>query len=159
MNILQAQDAVNGREGTAVATIPNPITGEAEKVELMELANITITVEKEKTEFKAIGERNTQNKTTGWKGTGSATVRYISSRWAQMLENYVANGVDTYFDILITNEDPGSSTGSQIINVIGCNIDSVDIAKLDIESEVLEQDIDFTFNNFTVNKAFTSLDN
>lgn len=151
MNILQAEDAVNGREGVATAEIDGKV------VELMELANITITVEKDKTEFRAMGTRNTQNKTTGWKGTGSANVRYISSRWAQLMQNYVKTGKDNYFTIVITNQDPGSATGKQIIQVLGCNLDSVDIAKLDIDQEVLDQDIDFTFNDFNVLQSFKEL--
>lgn len=118
MNILQAEDCVNGREGIAKAVIDEKVA------ELMELANININIEKNKTEFKAMGTRNTQNKTTGWKGTGSANVRYVSSRWAKMLETYVKTGKDTYFTIVVTNEDPGSSTGKQTIQVLGCNIDS-----------------------------------
>jgi hypothetical protein len=151
MNILQAEDCVNGREGLATAEIDGQV------VELMELANITITIEKDKTEFKAMGTRNTQNKTTGWKGTGSANVRYVSSRWAEMMQNYVKNGVDTYFTIVVTNEDPSSSTGKQTIQVLGCNLDSVDIAKLDVDTEILDQDIDFTFNDFNVLQSFNEL--
>lgn len=151
MNILQAEDAVNGREGLATAVINNQV------VELMELANITITVEKEKSEFKAMGTRNTQNKTTGWSGSGSANVRYVSSRWAKMIEEYVKTGKDTYFTIVVTNEDPGSRTGKQVIQVLGCNIDSIDLAKLDVDSEILDQDIDFTFNDFNVLEEFNSL--
>ena len=151
MNILQAEDAVNGREGIATAEINGQI------IELMELANINITIEKEKSEFKAMGTRNTQNKTNGWKGTGSANVRYISTRWAKLMETYVKTGVDTYFTIVVTNEDPGSATGKQIIQVLGCNIDSIDIAKLDVDSEVLDQDIDFTFNDFNVLQEFNDI--
>lgn len=151
MTILQAEDAVNGREGIATAEI------NGEVVELMELANMSITIEKNKTEFKAMGTRNTQNKTTGWKGTGSANVRYISSRWAKLMEEYVKTGKDTYFTIVVTNEDPGSATGKQVIQVLGCNLDSLDIAKLDIDSEILDQDIDFTFDDFNVLQEFNKL--
>ena len=151
MNILQAEDAVNGREGVATAVINNRV------VELMELANITITFEKTKTEFKAMGTRNTQNKTTGWSGTGSANVRYVSSRWANMAQEYVKTGKDTYFTIVVKNQDPGSKTGKQVIQVLGCNIDSIDLAKLDVDTEILDQDIDFTFNDFNVLEEFDSL--
>lgn len=151
MNILKAEDAVNGREGIAVAEI------NGEVVELMELANLNITVEKQKSEFKAMGTRNTQNKTNGWKGTGSANVRYISSRWGRLMQEYVKTGKDTYFTIVVTNEDPGSATGKQVVQVIGCNIDALDIAKLDIDAEVLDQDIDFTFNDFNILQDFNSL--
>lgn len=151
MTILQAEDAVNGREGLATAEI------NGEVVELMELANINVSIEKTKTEFKTMGTRNTQNKTTGWKGTGSATVRYLSSRWAKLMEQYVKTGKDTYFTIVITNQDPGSATGKQVIQVLGCNLDGLDLAKLDIDSDVLDQDINFTFNDFNVLQEFNSL--
>ena len=151
MKILQAEDAVNGREGVATAEINGRV------VELMELSNLTITVDKQKSEFKAMGTRNTQNKTTGWSGKGSGTVRYISSRWVNMLQKYVKTGKDTYFTIVVTNQDPGSRTGKQVIQILGCNLDSMDIAKLDIDSEVLEQDINFTFNDFNVLTSFEEI--
>ena len=151
MTILQAEDAVNGREGVATAEI------DGEVIELMELANINVKIEKTKAEFKAMGTRNTQNKTTGWKGTGSANVRYISTRWAKLMLKYVKQGIDTYFTIVVTNEDPGSATGKQVIQVLGCNLDSLDIAKLDIDSDILDQDIDFTFNDFNVLEEFNKL--
>ena len=151
MNILQAEDTVNGREGVATAIINNKVT------ELMELSNITVTIEKQKTEFKAMGTRNTQNKTTGWKGTGTANVRYVSSRWAKMLQDYVKTGKDTYFTIVVTNQDPGSSTGKQVIQVLGCNMDSADIAKLDVDTEILDQDINFTFSDFNILESFRKL--
>lgn len=151
MNILQAEDAVNGREGVATAELNGEI------VELMELANITVSIEKSKTEFKAMGTRNTQNKTTGWKGTGTANVRYISSRWAKIMQDYVKTGKDTYFTIVVTNEDPGSATGKQTIQVLGCNLDSLDIAKLDIDTDILDQDINFTFNDFNILNEFNKL--
>lgn len=151
MTILQAEDAVNGREGVATAEI------DGEVIELMELANINVKIEKTKTEFKAMGTRNTQNKTTGWKGTGSANVRYLSTRWAKLMLKYVKQGIDTYFTIVVTNEDPGSATGKQVIQVLGCNLDSLDIAKLDIDSDILDQNIDFTFNDFNVLEEFNKL--
>ena len=151
MNILQAEDTVNGREGVATVIINNRV------IELMELSNLTISIEKNKTEFKAMGTRNTQNKTTGWKGTGSGTARYISTRWAKLFQEYVKTGKDTYFTIVVTNEDPGSRTGKQVIQILGCNMDSLDIAKLDIDADILEQDINFTFNDFNILESFKEL--
>lgn len=149
--LLQAEDAVNGREGKAVIEINGKV------VELMELANITATIEKNKTEFKAMGTRNTQNKTIGWTGTGSANVRYVSSMFGKMIEKYVKTGVDTYFTIVVTNEDPGSNTGKQIVQLLGCNLDSLDVTKLDIDTEILDQDINFTFDDMNILQEFNSL--
>lgn len=149
--IIQAEDTINGREGVATAIIDGRV------VELMELSNITATMEKNKTEFKAMGQRNTQNKATGWTGTGSATVRYVSSRWAKLMEKYAKTGKDTYFTINITNDDPSSRAGRQVVQLLGCNIDSVDLAKLDIDAEILDQDINFTFSDFNILDEFNEL--
>ena len=149
--IMQAEDAINGREGVATAEINGNV------VELMELANITATMNKNKTEFKAMGQRNTQNKATGWTGSGSANVRYLSSRWAKLMQQYAKTGKDTYFTIVITNNDPGSKAGKQVVQLLGCNIDSLDLAKLDIDSEILDQDINFTFSDFNILNEFTEI--
>ena len=73
------------------------------------------------------------------------------------MQDFVKNGKDTYFTIVVQNEVPSSATGKQTIQVLGCNIDSVDIAKLDIESEILDQDIDFTFNDFNILNEFKEI--
>ena len=151
MNILQAEDAVNGAEGTCTAIINNRV------VEIMELMNITATIDKTKSDFKALGSRATQQKATGWTGTGSATVRYVSSRWAKLIVDYIKTGKDTYFDIVIKNEDPGSATGKQVIKLSKCNLDGTDIAKLDIETEFLDQPINFTFSDVDILTEFNSL--
>lgn len=149
--IIQAEDTINGREGVATTEIDGRV------IELMELSNITATMEKNKTEFKAMGQRNTQNKATGWSGTGSATVRYVSSRWAKLMEKYAKTGKDTYFTIVITNDDPGSKAGKQIVQLLGCNLDSIDLAKLDVDTEILDQDVNFTFNDFNILNEFKEL--
>ena len=149
--ILQAPDTINGRLGSVTVEIDGKV------IELMELSNITATVDKNKTEFRTIGTLNTQNKATGWTGTGSATVRYISSRWGKLMERYAKTFKDVYFTIVITNDDPGSGAAKQIVQLEGCNFDSIDIAKLDIDSEILEQDVNFTFSNFHILTEFNEL--
>lgn len=151
--IMQAVDAVNGREGVATIDVDyTDLKGNKHKEvrQLFELSNMTATVEKEKTDFKAIGTRFTQSKTTGYKGTGSGTIRYFDPMFAKIMEAYAKTGKDVYFTITITNDDPGSSASKTKVTLYNCNIDSLDIAKLDIDSEILEQDIDFTFDKFDV---------
>lgn len=149
--ILQAPDTINGRLGKVTVEINGQVK------ELMELANVVATVDKNKTEFRTIGTLNTQNKATGWTGSGSARVRYISSLWGKLMEEYAHNGKDVYFTMVIENEDPGSKTGVQRVQLEGCNFDSVVIAQLDIDSEILEQDINFTFSNFNILDEFNEI--
>ena len=112
MKTLQVEDIVNGREGVATSVIDGKV------IELMELANINISIEKNKTDFKTMGTRNTKHKTTGWNGTGTMNVRYMSTRWAKMILQYVKKGKDVYFTIVVTNQDPGSAVGKQTIQIL-----------------------------------------
>lgn len=151
MNILQAEDAINGAMGTCTAVIDGRV------YEIMELMNLTATIDKNKSDFKALGSRATQHKSTGWNGTGSATVRYVTSRWARMIVDYVKTGKDVYFDIIVKNQDPGSATGKQTIKLSKCNLDGTDIAKLDIDADFLDQPINFTFSDVDILDEFNSL--
>ena len=63
-------------------------------------------------------------------------------------------GVDTYFDLLIENEDPSSDIGKQTIILKQVNLDGIDIAKLDIDSKELDEELDFTFNGVEIRNEF-----
>lgn len=65
-----------------------------------------------------------------------------------MIQDYAKNGVDSHFTIVVTNEDYSSKAGKQVIQVHWCNTDSVDMTKLDVDEERLDQDMDFIFNLF-----------
>ena len=56
MAILNAKDTINGTQGTCLAVIDNTRT------ELMQVKNITATVEKKKTEIPILGITGKQHK-------------------------------------------------------------------------------------------------
>ena len=141
MAILRAKDTINGTQGTCFAVIDN------KRTELMQVKNITATVEKKKTEIPILGVTGKQHKAGGWKGTGKMTVYYVSSIFRSMMLDYIKKGIDIYFEIMVTNEDPTSSTGSQTVLLKGVNLDSIIFTKLDVEKEALEEDMEFTFND------------
>ncbi|AJA42667.1 xkdM-like portal protein (endogenous virus) [Clostridium phage phiCT9441A] len=60
---------------------------------------------------------------------------------------YMKDGIDTYFDLAVTNEDPTSNIGKQTIVLKNCNLDEVSMAMFDVDSEVLEEDMSFTFED------------
>lgn len=151
MDILQAKDIVNGAEGTATAIIDGRV------VELFEVKNITATVDLNKSDKKVLGSRATKHKTTGWNGTGSGTVYYVSSRWTKMIIDYIKTGKVTVFDIILKNEDPSSDTQKQVTKLSKCTLDGTDIAKLDVDSDGLEQPINFTFEDADLLTEFKDL--
>ncbi len=82
------------------------------------------------------------------------TVYYATSLFRELMIKYMKTGVDTYFDIQVTNEDPTSSIGAQTVLLKDCNLDSVVLASFDVEADVLEEDVDFTFSDADLLEKF-----
>ena len=150
MKTLNAPDTISGKEGRAYAKI------DGNNEELFFAKTIESTVEKSKSEVKAIGKRMTGHKTTGGNGTGSMTIYYLTPLFRRMIKQWKETGVDVYFDMVIENDDQESSAGKQSILLIGCNLDSVVLGKLDGDSDdSLDEDVDFTFEDFDILTPFT----
>lgn len=124
----------------------------------MQAINVEAKFEKNKTEVPVLGRPGKGNKATGWKGTGSATFHYNTSIFRQMMLDYKESGQDTYFEMQITNEDKTSSVGRQTIVLMDCNIDGGILAKFDADGEYLDEDMDFTFEDFSMPESFAELD-
>ncbi|MEG6521172.1 phage tail tube protein [Desulfotomaculum sp. 1211_IL3151] len=150
MGFFKANDAVSGQEGRAYATI----NGNVE--EMFYVKTLEGKVEKQKSEMRALGRRGTQHKATGWSGSGSMTIYYATTLFRQMMLDYIKTGKDTYFDIQIVNEDPGSSIGRQTVVLKNVNLNSVILAKVDTENEFLDEEIDFTFEDIDILDSFSA---
>ncbi len=152
MKTLNAPDTISGKEGRAYAKV----NGNNE--ELFFAKTIEATVEKNKSEIKAIGKRMTGHKTTGANGSGSMTLYYMTPLFREMIKQWKKTGVDVYFDMVIENDDQESAAGKQSTLLIGCNLDSVVLAKLDGDSDdALDEDVDFTFEDFDILTPFTKI--
>lgn len=151
MGFLHAPDAISGKEGRAYAVI----NGNVE--ELFYAKNIEARVEKTKSEIKALGRRATQHKVTGWTGTGTMTLYYMSPVFRRMMLEYIRTGRDIYFTLVVTNEDPASTAGRQTVVLKECNIDSVVLAKFDVDADELDEEVPFTFSDFDLPDQFNAL--
>ena len=151
MNILNAEDTLNGAEGTATAVIDGRV------VDLFEVKNVNAKVSLDKADIKTLGNRGVQKKVKGWTGEGTLNMYLTTSRWTKMVINYIKTGKIQKFDMNLTNDDPQSSIGRQIIKVSGCLIDGADIAKLDVDSDALEQEVNFTFENADILEEFKEI--
>lgn len=152
MKTLNAPDTISGKEGRAYAKI----NGNNE--ELFMAKTVEANVEKNKSEIKAIGKRMTGHKTTGANGAGSMTLYYVTPLFRAMIKQWKETGVDVYFDMVVENDDQESSAGKQSTLLIGCNLDSVVLAKLDGDSDdALDEDVDFTFEDFDILTPFAKI--
>lgn len=145
---LLAQDTISGQEGRATQTIDGVIT------DMFFLKNLEATFNKNKVEVKTLGKRATQHKGIGWSGSGTMTIYYMTTEFRKMALKYAKTGVDTNFRINVTNNDPTSSIGAQTVVLYGVNLDSVILAKLDVDAEVLDEEMPFTFDDFDILDEF-----
>ena len=151
MQSMNAKDAVSASLAECFVTI------EGNRYNFMQAINLEASIEKTKSEIPILGRTGKGNKTTGWKGSGSATFHYNTSIFREQLYRYKETGQDVYFDIQITNEDPTSSVGRQTIILKDCNVDGGILAKFDADAEYLDEDLDFTFEDWEMPEQFSHL--
>lgn len=148
---MNAKDSVSAKLAECYVTIEN------NRYNFMQAINLEANFEKIKSEVPILGKTGSGNKSTGWKGTGSATMHYNSSIMRELMERFKKTGEDVYFDIQVTNEDPTSSVGRQTVILKDCNIDGGVLAKFDADGEYLDEDTDFTFEDFEIPEKFKML--
>ena len=143
---LKAGDVISGQEAVAKMVVKSA-DGSSSIEDMFFAKTLEATCEVKKTAVKTLGKRGEQHKPTGWSGSGSMTVYYVTSLFRRMMLQYIKTGVPVYFDIVVTNNDPGSSAGAQTTVLKNCSSDSVILAKFDVDAEVLDEDLDFTFDD------------
>ena len=149
--VMKGKDAISAKLAECFVTI------EGNRYNFMQMINFEAKFEKNKTEVPILGKSGIGNKATGWKGTGSATAHYNQSIFRTLLQKYKDTGEDVYFEIQVTNDDPTSAAGRQTIVFMDCNTDGGILAKFDADGEYLDEDIDFTFEDFKMPESFTLL--
>jgi hypothetical protein len=149
--VMKGKDAVSAKLAECFITI------EGNRYNFMQMINFEASFEKNKTEVPILGKTGIGNKATGWKGSGSATAHYNQSIFRTLLQRYKDTGEDIYFEIQVTNDDPTSAAGRQTIVFMDCNTDGGILAKFDADGEYLDEDIDFTFEDFKMPESFTLL--
>jgi hypothetical protein len=150
-NIMNAKDAVSASLAECFVTI------DGNRYNFMQAINLEANFEKTKSEVPILGKTGKGNKSTGWKGTGNATFHYNTSIFRELLYRYKNTGEDIYFDIQVTNEDPTSSVGRQTVILKDCNLDGGVLTKFDADADYLEENIDFTFEDFEIPEKFSLL--
>jgi len=148
---MNAKDAVSASLAECFVTI------KGNRYNFMQAINLEAIFSKTKTKVPILGKTGKGNKSTGWEGTGSATFHYNTSIFRELLYQYKETGEDIYFDIQLTNEDPTSSVGRQTVILKDCNMDGGVLAKFDADADYLEEDMDFTFEDFELPEKFNLL--
>lgn len=150
--IMNAKDTISASLAECFVTI------EGNRYNFMQAINLEAQFTKNKSEIPILGKTGKGNKATGWSGSGSATFHYNTSIFRELAYRYKQTGEDVYFDIQITNFDPTSSVGRQTVILKDCNLDGGLLAKFDADAEYLDEDMDFTFEDFEIPEKFNLLE-
>ena len=145
---LKAEQIISGQAGRAYANI------DGRNRELMYLKSIDASVTKRKTAVRTLGKTGDQFKAAAWSGKGKMTVYYVTSLFREMMLDYMKTGRDSYFDIVVINEDENADAGRQTVVLKNCNLDSVVLARLDVDADNLDEEVSFTFDGAELLDSF-----
>lgn len=142
MGFLLEQDALNGKSGKAFMTY------NGQNIELFGLKKFDSNAEFDEADMKVVGTVRTQKKTTGVTMTGSATIYYGTPYFLRVLKEYLVTNKMPLLTFQITNDDPSTSVGKQVVALYNVKLSKVPIAILDAEADFLEEEIEFSFTDF-----------
>ena len=148
MAFLLERDALNGKSGSAVMTV------DGENHELFQMKKFNSDAEFQESDFKVVGTTLVQKKTTGVTLTGTMTIYYGSPYFIKLLQDYLKTGKLPYFTLQITNDDPGTTVGKQIVALYNCKLSKVPVAMLDADSDWLEEEVSFSYTGLEVLNYF-----
>lgn len=149
---------MKGKDTIAAKLAECFITIGSRRYNFMQMIDVEFKVDKTKTTVPRLGAIMVGHKSCGMEGTFSGTAHYNQSVLRQALIDYKNTGEDTYFETQITNDDPGSAAGSQTMIFYDCNTDGGILSKFDADGEYLDEEIEGTFEDFSMPKSFDLLD-
>ena len=149
---------MHAKDTVAAALAECYVTIGTRRYNYMQAINLTAEMNKTKTKVPILGKTGRGNRATGWEGTGSATFHFNTSIFRELLKQYKDTGEDVYFDMQCTNEDETSSVGRQTVILKDCNLDGGVIAKFDADGEYLDEEFDFTFEDWEMPEKFRLLE-
>ena len=132
---MKARDTIAAKLAECFITIGS------RRYNFMQMIDMEAKVEKTKTTVPRLGAIMAGHKSCGMEGTFSGTAHYNQSVLRQALLDYKNTGEDVYFEIQITNDDPDGGV----------------LAKFDADGEYLDEEIEGTFEDFSMPESFANL--
>lgn len=148
---------MKGKDTVAAKLAECFITIGTRRYNFMQMIDAEFKIDKTKAAVPRLGAIMVGHKSCGMEGTFSCTAHYNQSVLRQALIDYKNTGIDPYFETQITNDDPGSDAGRQTIIFYDCNTDGGILAKFDADGEYLDEEIEGTFEDFSMPEAFAAL--
>lgn len=149
--VMQGKDAVFAALAECYVTI------DGRRLNFMQAIDLEAKMTKNVVEVPILGRTTKGIKAVGWKGEGTATFHFNSSTFRSVMKEYAKTGMDFYFEIQITNNDPMTDAGSQTVVLKNCNLTEIVLAKFDADGEYLDEELSFTFDDWELETPFNDL--
>ena len=150
--IMNAMDAMAGSQASAYLTI------EGTRYCFMQMYAFESSMEINIQEVPFLGKTGKGNKPSGWTGTWKGTAHYNQSVLRKYFLEYKKTGRLPSFDIQVTNEDQSTSLGRQTIILKNCLAKGGILAKYDAGAEILDEEIEGTFDDWEMPETFSLLE-
>lgn len=140
---------MNGAEGSIVITV------NGQNKVIAGMRNIQAVADIQAEEMRTIGTRKIQSKPNGANLTGTGNIYYGSNIFTDIVLEYIKTGKMTPFNIQITNTDPSTSLGSQVMAYYNCTLTGeIPLSVLDSEEAMLNYDFEFAYTDVERLQAF-----
>lgn len=149
--VMKSKDTISARLAECYMTIKN------RRYNFMQMIDFEATIDKTKGTVPRLGAIMVGHKSYAMEGTFSGTMHYNQSVMREMMVDFKNSGVDAYFEIQITNNDPASDAGRQTVIFYDCLLDGGVLAKFDADGEYLDEEVEGTFDDFSIPEDFTEL--
>jgi hypothetical protein len=149
---MNALDALQGSMAECFIT-----TEAGRRYNFMQIYKMEFKMDISTKEIPILGQPGKGNRYTGWKGTFTGTAYYNQSVLRDMMLTYKKTGKLPVFDAQISNDDPSSAAGRQTAIFRQCIIKGGILAKFDASADVLEEDVEGTFEDFDFPELFATL--
>jgi len=142
---LLMRDAVNGKCGSVFLTV------DGKRHELAGVQKLSAHDKVSKSTFTTVGTVTEQTKITGVSGTGTLSIHYYANCiFGKLIQAFRKTGVWKEFQLMVVNEDAGTSVGKQSVVFEGCILTGdIPISKLDAHgNDPLLMDFTFSYQNW-----------
>lgn len=149
---MKSKDTISARLAECYVTMGT------RRYNFMQMIDMEATIDKTKSTVPRLGTIMIGHKSYAMEGKFSGTAHYNQSVMREAMAQFKKTGIDPTFEMQITNNDPASSAGKQTVIFYDCSTDGGTLAKFDADGEYLDEDIEGTFDDFSIPEDFKLLD-
>lgn len=148
MAFIKGRDTIRGTDGSITWKVGD------QEYDFFHIKQMEISLEIDQDEIDRIGTRTKGHKTSTVTISGSATGYYGDPVIRREMTKYVQGGAYPDMQIILTNNDPDTQAVKQTFIGKGVMVTSLILAEIDASSNYLEEDFDFTLENYEIKDEF-----